>query len=287
MNRIGILNMKMINILHLSDFHGCIREQEKTDVDYKDKSIEKKFVEKFLPKEMPERFIKNLKNIVNNTIYKIDSIIFSGDLGDKGDKDKIAEGMDFLMKIASEINVDKEKIVIIPGNHDLNQDAKNTKDLLSMFIEQCKTKGINNYINSFNPLGIKIKGLQIIALNSCIGNNVKILDFLPDNYYKNFIKKISKEIEEIKIKYSKFKEVRYQMYLDIPGLGIKQVETLFSLLSKNNSDISVITLHHNPVQSKIQEIRPYSNLIDGGYFIKRLAENKNFFLYYTDIHIQI
>jgi predicted MPP superfamily phosphohydrolase/orotate phosphoribosyltransferase len=95
-----------INILHISDLH--LERFETFDKDviqsrYQERNFKTKFFE-----------------AINSNISKVDYVIITGDLANKGTEDDYSIVKKFLGELISEINIDKENILICPGNHDIN-----------------------------------------------------------------------------------------------------------------------------------------------------------------------
>lgn len=67
---------------------------------------------------------------------KLDFVFITGDITFSGQEQEFAYVQDFLNKLQHITNVDKENIILIPGNHDVNREdllsvAKNSKKLLN------------------------------------------------------------------------------------------------------------------------------------------------------------
>jgi len=92
--------------LHLSDWHQKGPDFDRTVV--RDKLIQD---------------IQNRKNI-HPDLGKIDFIVFSGDLAYHGKKEEFESAWQlFLEPVLKAANVSKDRLVIVPGNHDLDRDS--------------------------------------------------------------------------------------------------------------------------------------------------------------------
>ena len=105
----------MVRILHLTDFHLSNRTLRDWNDFYKD------------------AFFKKLAEL--NSEREIDLIFFTGDLIDKGGKDfgSARKALDeFQIKIITPIlellNKDLSRLIICPGNHDINRNADSKID---------------------------------------------------------------------------------------------------------------------------------------------------------------
>lgn len=98
--------MAVINWLHLSDWHHGRPDSDRDTV--------------------LKALLLDIENRsgINPILYNLDFIFFTGDLAYHGKKDEFeAAGMDLLDPILLKTGVGKDRLFIIPGNHDLDQSA--------------------------------------------------------------------------------------------------------------------------------------------------------------------
>lgn len=124
----------MIRILHLTDFHL----NNKTLVDWND----------FLK----EIFLQKIKEIHEST--PIDIILFTGDLIDKGGADfgSVTDGLNcfntnIIIPILQELELDVSRLIICPGNHDINRNADEEHEEIGLKASLNSIEKINNFIN--------------------------------------------------------------------------------------------------------------------------------------------
>ena len=166
----------MLKIIHLSDMHISSNEDPNQT-------------------RLREELIKSVKSYGKGT----DAIVFTGDLVDRYDITAFKKGKDFLENLMKELELPMDKLVVVPGNHDMKRDAtverilgdckfKNDKEceerweyLKSRMDEFCnfiqKLHGTGNQDN-FYGYGIKtleIRGKRIVfnMLNSAWANQGK------------------------------------------------------------------------------------------------------------------
>lgn len=116
----------MIRILHLTDFH--YRNHRNSLIDQ--------------------------ENVVNKIVNKlkeetIDLIIFSGDLVNNGEKEvdfKLASEL-LLEKLSKDLNIDKSKIIICPGNHDMNWSERIDAIFKQLDKDITKPDELDKYLN--------------------------------------------------------------------------------------------------------------------------------------------
>ena len=277
--------MKVVNILHLSDFHGEKFEIDNKTVDHKDVSVSRHFTDHFEHDPLKKQFIHDIRSIANSTVGKIDLILFTGDLGDKGHVEEVSQGMEFLIGISEALEVERGEILIVPGNHDLNQQGEDVTEMFQNFTSVCNDNNISNYLNDFKPKQLYKNDLQIISMNSCLGGNTKQFNYFNESDYKSVVEKFQDNIDNIISSNPDYQDIKYQLNLDIPAIGMSQLNVINSLISENKTDISLIIMHHNAIPSTIAEIRPYSYLIDGGLFLKKInVPNKTIILLHGHTH---
>ncbi|WP_321307222.1 metallophosphoesterase [Marinifilum fragile] len=149
-----------MRILHLSDYHY--------------KSLKS---DKFSEDNIIDKLCTSLKEQKNN----IDLVLFTGDLVFSGKiKEEFYEAKrNFLDKISIALNIDSKKIIICPGNHDVDRDCK--LESLEHFIDNeiKDNSSLNKFISEkSNDYNNSIKG--IINYNSfkkeCYPSNIEDSD---------------------------------------------------------------------------------------------------------------
>ncbi len=97
-----------LSFLHISDVHfGC-----KDDVG------------------IQERVLDALEKVLTNSGTKIDCVIFTGDLAQKGVYTEFLQGQEWLSAICKMVNA---PCILVPGNHDMNRKEANTQVLRSAY----------------------------------------------------------------------------------------------------------------------------------------------------------
>lgn len=67
-----------------------------------------------------DKLVEDIELITRQAGKNIDLIIHSGDLAERSLPDEYGHSLSFFSKLAAAINIDRNKIVIVPGNHDIN-----------------------------------------------------------------------------------------------------------------------------------------------------------------------
>ena len=124
----------MIRILHLSDFHL----NNRTFRDWND--------------YLKDSFFEKLDELGKEN--KIDLVVFTGDLVDKGGKDFKGASNGFavfkeqiITPILEHLNLDISQFIICPGNHDIERDADDEIDEEGMKVVMTNNEKVINFIN--------------------------------------------------------------------------------------------------------------------------------------------
>lgn len=91
-----------IKILHISDLHII---------------SEKRLEEPYCTQRA---FHQALKEYVVNNFKDIDCLLLTGDFGDQCHEDNVAQAKIWLSDLVHELGIDQSKIILCPGNHDIN-----------------------------------------------------------------------------------------------------------------------------------------------------------------------
>ncbi len=272
--------MKSIRLLHVTDFHFGKESDYKDTADLKDSSVPKKLT-KTLYSNWSEEFFRclNLWTSAYNT--KIDSIVCTGDIGDRGVPDNVDIGASFLDKLSIRLEIDKTHLFLCPGNHDLQRNK--TKTEFKVYEEKLKKYSINNYSCYDKVYCSTIKGIPIVSINSCLGGTSKS-DF--NVKFKNILKNISRDDKNaITDELENLSQEYLNDFLDVPAIGNKQLDACLNHIISQKSDSAIILMHHNPVPNNSIEIRPYSSMVDSGKFITKLLHSKkNSFILHGHTH---
>ena len=276
--------MKSLRLLHVTDLHRKVV----TGVDPKDILVDLK------DKAIPEKYNNIVtdyweRNCIKEILQwerlhsKIDAIVCTGDLGNRGDIRTIEEGAAFLSLMCKELNIGKENMIVCPGNHDLERDKGDSA--FDNFETALKNEGFKNFCTNDIQV-VKIKNVSIFAANSCLGGTAQSL-FIEK--YKETISKLSDaEKQKIESELNNLCQTYMIDFLDIPIIGNEQAEGLREkITSLDDNDSAIILMHHNPYPNKSIECRPYCNIIDAGKFLNILrGTNKNIFILHGHIHFE-
>ena len=171
---------------------------------------------------------------------KLDFVFITGDITFSGQEKEFAYVQDFLNKLQNVTNVDKENIILIPGNHDVNREdllsvAKNSKKLLN------NREAISAIIGNDAEREIYTRGL--LNYRKFIEHN-----FLWANSGKNdpLFYTINKRVEDVSISILAM-NTAWLAYGDDNEkgkiiLGERQVREAFN--ETDNPQITIALMHH-------------------------------------------
>lgn len=259
--------MERIGILHISDLH-CSSNDPYGDVgDVKDEAISQQFRQECTYSDSRDCFFANALNVLRG--HKIDAIACSGDLGQGGIQDSVTEGANYIARVADRLEVDRDKVIVSPGNHDLLRKAQQGQEFQE-FCSACRERGFL-FADYMTPAFLSIRGLPIIALNSCLGGTEHAFHGLPVGYQELAVEVVNRA-EKVRGCRTE-KNFDYQMQaMDIPAIGNSQREATLDHLAKSEANCAVIVSHHNLLPTPNLEVRPYASLVDSGPLLFGLIE---------------
>lgn len=127
------MKTKKLRIIHLSDIHYSEKEKYKID--------------KYILNPLIQKLKKETSSI------KADLLCITGDLIDKGgiDSENVETAFlscyeDFISPIAEQLSINKENIIICPGNHDISKKEDSKRAEESLRSEFSSLEIVNNYI---------------------------------------------------------------------------------------------------------------------------------------------
>lgn len=216
----------------------------------------------------------------------IDLLIFCGDyIVGKNDKDKkrksINAFIDFLERVENSANIFSneishtcDRILVVPGNHDINRDKEDILDdfnkKLSRYLTPSETKGRRQ---NYAPVFIFEELNLIVACESTVSNSATInteindilmeIDTLGDNALKEHVKSVLDKY----------------MLFDIPSIteSIKKdfIETNYKIeREKKYKDYIKMMVCHHPLLDGIETantIKKYKGTVGGYSFMKSAA----------------
>ena len=268
-----------MNIIHLSDLH------------YKSKSFEK-----FTESRIIEKLCKSLSQIPD----KIDLVIFTGDLVNRGiSNEDFKEAREFFLdRVSESLNISTNDIIICPGNHDVDR-TKRLESLELFFKDNILTNtqlndfankrdkdyensisGVDNYVTFINDyysddsvvedlLSIHIKKINdvevgILSLNSA-------WRCMDDNSFGNLLLPLSvleKGLSKIKHCSSKLVALHHPLFW-FKEFNYKEIQSIihkeFDIVFSGHIHDSQITTHYKYNNGIFAHVSPASMTYDKNY----------------------
>ena len=220
--------MKLLNILHLSDLHFS-KEKENDILIVK------------------EALLKDLKELKRTEGFSPDIVLFTGDLVQAGDDDEFKYAYKFLFEpLLKEIELDRDFLVITPGNHDIQRDDIDEiveKGLASSLVDK---PSLNKFLDKnlakdfyFSRLEKFNKFKNGINSKFCSNNNI---------LYSSYIFNIKGKVIGVSNLNSAWRATGKPNDQDYGKLLIGERQIDCSLKSIQNTDIKIAIAHH-PVNS--------------------------------------
>lgn len=117
----------MTTLLHLSDLHFGQKVSSPNDGYLTSKSGAKSLANQI--------FTQLNSKDVKQRIEPVSLIIISGDITDSAEPNQYGYAKEFIQELGSKLNLTSEKILIVPGNHDVDWNAKTNDDKFASFAQ--------------------------------------------------------------------------------------------------------------------------------------------------------
>ncbi len=268
--------MKQVGILHLSDFHFGFTPGPM--------ALDKVRISEKLKRELPENDPRSIFFRMLTPLFgeqQVDLLAFTGDFGLGNNLESMSSGISYLSRIRSRLNINPDHVIIAPGNHDLDREAEGDREL-DQLINACAKEGFS-VATRLDPACIEVKGIPIIAINTCLGGTEHAYYGLPQDLwnvvstvvtsFKDLSEKIETEIPE---------KIKSQLTaLDIPAIGQSQFDRIIEHLQSFEGNCAILLGHHNLLPTHTMVVRPYAEIIDSGQLIFNLigSERRILFLH--------
>lgn len=251
------------NILHLSDLHFGIESTEK-------------ITEYALTcrKKVLSGLIKKIEGL--NSVWKPDILVITGDIGWKGREEDYEEALKWIEKnIIDILNIKRENIIVIPGNHDIDvKKAEKCNLKMAENLDEVEKQLIGESINDYLiPFCDYIKFCEKLNKNEPIvgKEKYKIIGYIN-------IKKISFIILNSSWYFRNKGQNNEKLWLGSPHIDLIEQNNLKNDYREKNDGIVISLFHHPPLylektesildierESTIHHISKISNIILTGH----------------------
>ncbi len=266
--------MRRLGILHIADLHfGYSPEVER---------IKKAPISEGLKRELSGDdprviFLRKMLDLLGD--QQVDLLAFTGDAGIAKNLETIRNGLGYLSEIRDRLNLSEDRVIVSPGNHDLDREATNQQEL-AMFFQECNAK---KFVIPARQQAVQliVNGIPVIAINTCLGGTEVAFYALPENLkeritallagFSQLSGEMTADIPE---------KVRSQLdEMDIPAIGNSQLDSITECLRGSTGNCAIVLGHHMLLPTQMLIVRPYAEIVDGGQLMFSLMGSERRILY--------
>lgn len=260
------MSLTRIKIIQVGDLHLPLTVEERRNVDDKDPAFPDS-LKKTISAPPTKVVYKKLYDLIRSAEYE--TVLFMGDLTDKGDLNHYDGAVKFLahsLQIGRGRKNEGQQIGFVPGNHDINRELAILPDLREKFRplnKSLKDSGLPPLpVSQEIELSVE-KGpanAKIILMNSCWGCGSR--EFIPELFRDS----IDSAICEIvgaggKKELSQY----YNRQLDTPAFSNESITRVHQARHATPEDtLEVYVAHHNLLPQRLTRLAPYTELVNSG-----------------------
>lgn len=243
-------------ILHISDLHVSLDKKYDGTIKNHDSYLSATEDDKNM--SYIECFIKFVKEETKDCkIY----FLITGDISDWGEQNEFTFALKYLNKIVEELSIDKNNILLVPGDHDVNRRSLETliAENSQCTIEEKNKIKFKNFCEFYqNFLGKSFDPNKIIFDTIIIENTIQLIG-INSSYNIDLEKKLG-------------------------SISIEKFEKELSLIPKNEKLKSIICCHHNITSSHEDKLSGQWDPSNRTRFISRLLKNSINFIFSGNEH---
>lgn len=269
------MKAKLVRILQIGDVHFPDGEKSAFSADKKDTAISDEFTDTFSSNTFQDSTRKMISILESE---EIDFVTFMGDLTSKGCLDGYDRCLEFLSKclrLSSKPVIDKEKILIVAGNHDVCRKTAiaSPDQKFSVLSKKLKLKGFEGLTVKdldHRTISLGTEKVELYGVNSCIGCGEK--RYLPKRVRDVIDEKISDDISKAGSDADAVLEDVYEQ-IDTPAIHSETIGNLVNKIeSLSETHLGVIIAHHNLLPQSLPRVEVYTELINSGAFRSTLSQ---------------
>jgi Icc-related predicted phosphoesterase len=260
------MSLARIRVIQVGDLHLPLTASERTNLDDKDSAFPTQ-IKKAISASPTKTVYKKLYELIQSGEY--DTVLFMGDLTDKGHLKSYSGAVNFLaqsLQIGKGRKNASQKVGFVPGNHDINRELSSRPDLREKFAP------LNESLNSaglpplpvFNEVELFVSqgpaSAKIILMNSCWGCGAR--EFIPEMFRETIADAINKIMGSGGVKeLSQY----YNRQLDTPAFSNESVTRIYQSRQSTPEDtLEVYVAHHNLLPQRLTRLAPYTELVNSG-----------------------
>jgi 3',5'-cyclic AMP phosphodiesterase CpdA len=266
-----LVTVQPIRLLHISDLHF---RSAPTLHDAPDFKVPPRELEDLLvTPDRAETFIRMATEIFRDNTP--DAIIVSGDIVDKGGADRPANGpgeftraTKFLMDLAANLHLDPAKVLVVPGNHDIDWTTEGPERFTNYLsaVEQFTSPHHLRH-HTLAPISVTLtKGkieVEVTLLASPLQSGVRA------PWEQNIRQSVSDQLEDANLATD-----RYANVADIAVLGSEQRDYIVNQRERLPDGVKIAVLHHHLLPHTQIEFTPFEAVVDAGATIDSLINGR-------------
>lgn len=237
--------MESITFIHIGDVH--FQDVNKKYInEHADKAVSETLVNDISP--LPFAKVSEYLSLVLEQ-NDIDAVLISGDLASRGCTDSYQSCVEHFLGLNNFFLSNPEKIHIVPGNHDLIRPKESEQDKFAKFLpfsEIWRSRGLDVLQPDIVRSSITKRGdggVRFLSLNTCYGCG----EFRFESQSSG------QNIEQ----------------LDSPSVCDLHISILQSLIQNDRIEdcslLPIILGHHGILPQSVSRIKPYTEMMNGGY----------------------
>jgi 3',5'-cyclic AMP phosphodiesterase CpdA len=267
----SLVTVQPIRLLHISDLHF---RSVPTLHDAPDFKVAPRELEDLLvTPDRAETFIRMAEELFRGN--PPDAIVVSGDIVDKGGADRPANGpgefsraTKFLMDLAENLQLDPAKVLVVPGNHDIDWTTEGPERFAN-YLSAVESFTSPHHLrrHTLAPISVTLsKGeleVEVTLLASPLQSGVRA------PWEQDIRQSVSDQLDDANLAND-----RYANVADIAVLGSEQRDYIVSQRERLPNGVKIAVLHHHLLPHSQIEFTPFESVVDAGATIDSLINGK-------------
>ena len=266
-----------IRLLHITDLHFRSVPNLHQAPDYK---LPPRELEELLAtRDRADTFVQTAEELFKGD--SPDAIIVSGDIVDKGGTDRPTTGPDefsraslFLKNLATKLDVDFSKVLVVPGNHDIDWTTQGP-ERFSNYLQ-----AVEDFTSPHHLKGNKLTPVTISLTNGEFETEITLLvspllSGVRAPWDRDFSRSVSDQLDEDSLEdaASGFNLEEFNL-ADIAVLGSDQRDFLASQRDRLPDGIKIAVLHHHLLPHPQIEFSAFETVVDAGAAIDSMINGQ-------------
>ena len=266
----GSQAMTPLRILHISDLHFASIPKLHNPPDFKFPSHG--LEDMLVTRDRADTFLRTAEGLFKDN--PPDAIIVSGDIVDRGGTDRPEVGPDefgrarsFLKSLATRLNVEMSKVLVVPGNHDIDWSTQGDQRFVN-YLEATTDFTSPHHLKGhvLTPVTVSLDNGQFQAEVTLLASPMQSGVRAP--WDKALRQSVTDRLEDEVLA----EDVEASNLADIAVLGTDQRDYLVSQRDRLPDGVKIAVLHHHLLPHPQIEFTAFETVVDGGATIDSLIE---------------